>query len=68
MSTRRSPKTSTAPSRPDEGYCLWCHGPAGASPYRSPIPGLPGGRETICGPDCPARPGSRMVVVKADWR
>lgn len=48
--------------------CFWCHAPAPGSPYRSPIEDIPGGRLTVCGPECSERPeGARVFSIGTDW-
>lgn len=58
MSKHQS-KVSTTPG---VAWCRWCHERMEWSPYRSHIPGIPGAREVVCGPDCPERPEDRFVI------
>jgi hypothetical protein len=49
-----------------EVICHWCREIIVDSPYRSPIPDIPGGRYVVCSPTCAERPEG--VLVFTDWR
>jgi hypothetical protein len=49
-----------------EIICHWCRQTIVDSPYRSPIPDIPGGRYMVCAPTCPERPEG--VLVFPDWK
>ena len=46
-----------------EIVCWFCKKPAAGTPYRSPIPDVPGGRWVVCGPKCEAKPEGVFVFT-----
>lgn len=62
MPKRRSKAGSKVSTEPGVAWCRWCHERTENSPYRSPLPDIPGAREVVCGPECPDRPEKRRVI------